>query len=353
MKRIATALVFALTLGTAFAQAPPGCPTVSPNNLFIVWASERGDCTNAAGHCAAGETLTFSFATFGASLACSTYTVRWDFGDGSAPSTSQTSAHRFSQPGVYKVSLLFTNAFQQFTVNATVDVAAPRQRVAPKTTIAPLDEQTLRYVTLGFGSIGASPGDTRQLRLMLPQCCVYSVPVNADVRFSIDPTDYATITTEGSLRISPTAPGGFSFRVYANIENGRRIVSNGVYVDTPESNPLRQEWRQVAEISCSGSELPATAPGLSLLFRSGNQFDAVWYAFEVYKDYWGLYTFDTTAKTITMGILGANYRPPNFKGEGSYDLTTEGGKPTLRLKNIWLGRPRGDTRPPGCGMVFQ
>ncbi|HKO00373.1 MAG TPA: hypothetical protein VJ032_01690, partial [Thermoanaerobaculia bacterium] len=205
-----------------------------------------------------------------------------------------------------------------------------------------------------YGPIEMQPGTTRQLYLQQQQCCVYFVPVRADARFSIDPTPFASIDATGLLTVDSTAPGGLSFRVYADVEHGRRIVSDDVNVDTPESNPLRGSWRQTAEIPCDGSpELPVIGQPLSLQMRGGNRFEAVWLAFEIYKDYWGLYTFDRVAKRVTLGLLAANYQPPAFRGEGTYEITGQGSERRLRLKNIWLGRPHGDTRPPGCGMVFQ
>jgi hypothetical protein len=264
--------------------------------------------------------------------------------------------HRYATSGKYNVALRIATSSQSVVLTSTVTVqSAGRQRVARKASPPPpLDESTLRSVMLEYGSVEMQPGERRRIQLVKQECCVFFTPVIAAATFSIDPTLHATIDSDGVLAVNPSAPGGITLRIYANIENGRRIVSNDVYVDTPESNPLRGYWLQTAEIPCDGSpEIVATSPPLSLGFRSGNRFDAVWVGFEIYKDYWGLYTFDRTAKKVTLGVLSGNYVPPSMRGEGTFDITNEDGWKVLRLRNVWLGRPRGDTRAPACGLVFR
>jgi len=330
----------------------------SPNNLFITFANQRGDCTFMGGRCVAGDDLTFTITPFAFNLSCSAFTVRWDFGDGSAAS-GQNVTHRFAAPGKYSVVATYTNSFQSVALINVVEIVEGnvRQRVARKSSLPSqptLDEQTLRSVILEYGPIDMRPGDSRFVHLLQPQCCVYFGPVYTDVRFSIDPVSFASITADGFLSISSNAPGNVSFRIYADIENGRRIVSNDVNVDTPESNPLRGSWQAVAEIPCDGSaDVPVTGPPALVNIHGGNRFEVVWLPFETYKDYWGLYTFDRTSQKATFGILAGNFLPPNVRGEGSWEITNDGGKRTLRLKNIWLGRMRGDTRPAACGMVLQ
>jgi hypothetical protein len=354
MKIAALALILALSAGSANAE---GCPQLNTHNAVIAWSNDRGDCTTVDSHCLAGDTLTFELVTFSdVNLACSAHSYQWDFSDGNPAATASVVRHRFDEPGVRTISLIVKTAQETvaFTANVNILAAPLRRRVSrPAAPLPPLDERTLQSLILGYGPIDMQPGDTRRLQLMRQQCCVLFVPVIADVRFSIDPVPYATIDADGVLKVAADASGGVTFRVYADIEHGRRIVSNDVFVNTPQSNPLLGGWRQIAEIPCDGSSEIATAyPPLSLEFL-GNRFEAVWFGFEIYKDYWGFYTFDRTSKHVTLAVLYGNYVPPSLRGEGTYDVTNEDGGKTLRLKNMWLGRPRGDSRPPGCGMVFR
>lgn len=236
-------------------------------------------------------------------------------------------------------------------VTATAD---PRRRAAEKTP-PPLDAQTLAGLSLARGGLDLRPGSTARLQLYVLKCCVYAETVQADVRFSVDPQSWATVDpATGVVTVAADAPGGIAFRVYADVEHGRRIVSADVYVDTLASNPLRGGWRQVAEIACgTGVETPVARPIAEFIMRGNHGFEVTWVPFEIYHDYWGLYTFDTASKRVTYGVLSGNYVPPGVRGEGTYEITDNGdGTRTLRLKNIWLGsQDRAQT--PACGMVFR
>jgi hypothetical protein len=231
--------------------------------------------------------------------------------------------------------------------------ARERAVVQPKGR-APLDEPTLNAATLEFGIVEVRPGDRRTLRLTMWQCCVYGVDVPADVRFSMDRTSFATLDADtGYLQISPSAPAHTSFRVYADIEHGRRIVSADVWIDTPASNPLRGSWHETGD-SCN----PFGHPIESLQFRADGTFSVTWTPLEVYTDYWGFYTFDHPSGHISLGIRNGNYIPPVFAGDGQYTITEkDGGGHTLTLRGIYLGSRRGDTPNtiPGllCSATFE
>jgi hypothetical protein len=356
MKFARIAAVLSLFAMSVLADSE-GCPPLTNNNVYMIWSSLSGSCSSqdSGAGCAAYDPIVFGFETFGVNLACSAYTVQWDFGDGTAAANAQRVVHSYA-PGRYNVSVRIASSGYSVVITSSINIQAQgRRRVARKASPPPpLDESTLRSVMLEYGSVEMQPGERRRLQLVKQECCVFFTPVIAVATFSIDPTSYATIDSDGVLAVNPSAPGGITLRVYANIEKGRRIVSNDVYVDTPESNPLRGGWLQTAEIPCDGSpEIVATSPPLSLGFRGGNRFDAVWIGFEIYKDYWGLYTFDRTAKKVTLGVLSGNYVPPSMRGEGTFDIANEDGWKVLRLRNVWLGRPRGDTRAPACGLVFR
>lgn len=224
----------------------------------------------------------------------------------------------------------------------TIGMQARERAVVQPKGRAPLDDFTLKNVQLESWPIEVAPGDQRTLRLVAWHCCWATDEVKADVRFSMDPNDFATIDADtGFLQILPTAPPRQSFRVYADIEHGRRILSADVWIDTPASNPLRGYWQQAGATCFEGHVIH------QLVFRSDGTFSVTWDPFEVYTDYWGYYTFDRPAKgRLSMGIRGGNYVPPAFAGDGQYTITEKDGVRTLVLHGIDFGIRPGETPGP-------
>jgi hypothetical protein len=236
----------------------------------------------------------------------------------------------------------------------TIAVSGRERALAHPRPSAPLDSTTLYAVSLEFGSVGIAPGAGRTLRLYMWHCCVWAEDVKADVRFSMDPNDRATLDPDtGFLKIAPDMTAGTTFRVYADIEHGRRLVSADVYVDSPATNPLLGSWRQTAEIACAGGLRPTTAAISELVFSENRTFSVTWFPFEVYKDYWGFYALDRPAGHLTMGIRSGNYVPKVFSGDGTYSVSEIDGVRTLTLRGLNLGHAQTDAnQEAGCGGVF-
>ena len=233
--------------------------------------------------------------------------------------------------------------------------ALGRQHVVRLPPPSPLDPSTLLAATLEFGSLDLEPGATHVLRLYRWQCCVYPVLVTADVRFYTDPADFVTLEEGlGRLVVSPNAPSDSSFRVYADIEHGRRLISADVHIVSPATNPLLGRWSQIAEVPCDGTfDRPVFQDPLSeLIFSGDHKFSVTWHPFEVYSDYWGTYAFGFLPGRITFAIDRGNYVPPAFRGDGSYTITDNGGNPVLRITGMTFGRYSGDHSAPNCGAVF-
>ena len=96
------------------------------------------------------------------------------------------------------------------------------------------------------------------------------------------------------------------------------------------------------------------APELSvqeLHFDASGGFSVTWIPFEVYKDYWGTYTYDLATGALSLTVEGGNYVPPDVRASAG-SFTFEDRK--LVLRDIWLGTPPGAidavTR---CGHVFE
>jgi len=239
--------------------------------------------------------------------------------------------------------------------------SAARER-AIRPAIPPVSPNLIDYLFFigGESRFGMKPGDERQLQLGYMQCCVYSVPVQAQVFWSVAPVNSGlTVDGSGILRAAPDIEAGQTFLVMANVENGRRILTETVPIWTRESNPLVGYWHQVAETSCFGQDIPSTVPIHEMMFGANGKFSVTWYPFEVYVDYWGTYELDLERRSIRLAVDHGNYVPKDIRGDGMFELeqigTYSDGSPRyrLRLRNVWLGRHQSDAGPAGCGLVFE
>jgi hypothetical protein len=90
-----------------------------------------------------------------------------------------------------------------------------------------------------------------------------------------------------------------------------------------------------------------------LVFDADGTFSVTWFPFEVYKDYWGSYTFDLATGAISLAIEGGNWIPPDFLllKERHPRFRVEGG--VLFLDGLWLGTPAGGNPVTRCGHRFE
>ena len=218
---------------------------------------------------------------------------------------------------------------------------------------SPLDEETLNDLALDMSrTVQMQPGESRQFSLGVIQCCVIFEPVQAQAAWSVSPSRGAHIdAATGVLTVEPTVASGSVFTVSANVENGRRIVSINVHVFTVEANPFAKGmWEKEAQFECdSGKE--ANPPQLirELRFGADGSFSVTWVPFEVYRDYWGSYTYDLEQGTFELTVAGGNYVPRDVDGSGRFSIDDRG---RLNLNEMWLGSPRDSKTPPNCGHRF-
>lgn len=215
-----------------------------------------------------------------------------------------------------------------------------------------LDEDTLNRLSLVMGgTLAMQPGETWEFSPGVVECCYVFEPVDACATWSVSPTDGATIDAEtGVFTVDPGTPSGKVFTVTADVENGRRLVSVDVYVYTPEANPLFGIWREEAQFSCETDEevVPEERIG-ELSFGANGSFSVTWHPFEIYKDYWGTYTFDLNQGTLDLTGAEGNYVPEDLDGSGSWFIDEDG---RLVLRDMWLGAPRGGSGIVNCGHRF-
>ena len=220
-----------------------------------------------------------------------------------------------------------------------------------------LDEATLDKLTLSLErSMALQPGRTHQFALYTFECCVFLEPVKARVSWSVEPKVGGHIDPQSGLfMVDKSTPNGSVFTVSANVENGRKILTTKVHIFTPEANPLVGRWREKAQTRCDVEEV--TVPDLhieELEFRADGTFSVTWVPFEIYKDYWGAYSYDLKQGTIKFVVEGGNYVPSDIDGNGTFEISQSG---QLTLKNIWLGsknseHKKSEDRPAVCKIIF-
>jgi hypothetical protein len=97
-------VITAILLASAVSLGAP-CPTITPQNVFIVWASDDATCSvGSPVPCTAGVPVQFMPVGFGYNFDCYVHTFAWDFGDGFKDSRRNV-VHAFTSPGSYIVTL--------------------------------------------------------------------------------------------------------------------------------------------------------------------------------------------------------------------------------------------------------
>jgi len=220
--------------------------------------------------------------------------------------------------------------------------------------IEALNEDTLNRLELSpgwAGPISMQPGETTTFYVGVVECCYVFRPVVACTTWSVNPPEGASIDRyTGVFVVDPTTPSGSVFTVSANVENGRRVVSTEVHVFTPQANPFVGFWGEEAQFACgTEEEVVPEKRIMELHFRANGTFSVTWTPFEVYKDYWGTYTYDLEKGSLELVATDGNYIPDDMDGSGSFSF--EQGR--LILRDIWLGRPRDGRGLANCGHRFK
>lgn len=189
-------------------------------------------------------------------------------------------------------------------------------------------------------------GESMQLSLGLSGCCYFIIPVSAPATWSIESGAPATLNpATGLLQINEDAPDGASFTIHAG------NLSSTVTVYSLETRPFLGYWREEGQRLCDSSEeRTPTWPIEEIRFLPNGEFSVTWMPFEVYKDYWGTYTFDAETRTITLSVEDGNFIPEGIDGTGTFALDDAG---QLILSDLWLGindmREEPSAPSPGCG----
>ena len=124
-----------------------------------------------------------------------------------------------------------------------------------------------------------------------------------------------------------------------DVEAGTRILLEATYhghsligpveVYRAADNPLVGMWRQ------DGEGCPENSAIQELVFTGGGDFSVTWTPFEVYKDYWGTYTYDPETGAVHLEVESGNQIPEDIVPDGSVIA----GETGLSFEGLSFGTP--------------
>jgi hypothetical protein len=213
-----------------------------------------------------------------------------------------------------------------------------------------LSADTLERLEIAGGeTIQVVPGESRQLQVGAYECCVFFQVYNLPAEWSIDPVEGVTLDPQsGMLEVAADTPHGTSYTVTARLKEAERMLTKTLLVYNPEDNPLVGTWSEAAQLPCGGGAETIPENLLrELVFRADGTMSATWDPFEVYKDYWGRFSYDRQSGTLEISDVEGNYIPADLDPSGSFEIDEKG---DLVLKDMWLGSYQWDEgATPGCG----
>lgn len=144
---------------------------------------------------------------------------------------------------------------------------------------------------------------------------------------------------EGAVTFTRQEDGLPIAEIGADVAPGTRIrldatyngygLSGPVDVFRAADNPLVGMWRQ------DGEDCPAGSAIQELVFTGGGDFSVTWTPFEVYKDYWGTYTYDAETGAMTLEVESGNQVPEDIVPEGTVTVDETG----LHFQTLSFGTP--------------
>jgi hypothetical protein len=215
----------------------------------------------------------------------------------------------------------------------------------------PLDDKKLEQLIISDHT-PVRPGQTIRIRTYLRECCVIETDIkDLCVTWSSEPTAGVQLNPQtGEITVDNAVPAGTQFEVRADVQNGRRVFSSRVTVYTPEHNPFVGRYTEVSQLDCdTGKEFPPALPIKEIEFHADGRFFVTWMPFELYKDYWGTYTYDLKEGTFTVSDISGNYVPADIGSGGTFEFQSG----SLLLKDFFFGSTPstkdGETRKKACG----
>ena len=174
--------------------------------------------------------------------------------------------------------------------------------------------------------LAMEPGQTFQVAAGVLDCCVVTRPVHAEVSWTVEPQEGATIdAANGVFTVDPATAHGSVFTVIADIENGAHKPSAEIAVFTRKMDPFIGTWRE-----------DETGNIGELLFTTDGEYTVTWRMLEFYIDLSGTYEFDTATGAIEFNGEWESIPTAGFSGTGSYRLEPDG---SMILEGICSGGP--------------
>lgn len=214
------------------------------------------------------------------------------------------------------------------------------------------DDETLQRLTLSMDpTIQLQPGENHEFAVGVVECCYFFEEVDVKATWSISPTAGASINPRtGLLRIDKDTPPGSVYTVTAAVHNGRAAPEIDVHIYTLADSPLIGKWKERKQYACNnGEETTPAEPIRELVFDADGTFSVTWFPFEVYRDYWGTYSYENTTGDLRLIIDHGNYIPEDFDGTGNARLDED---QDLILDEVWLGSPSNGKGGSNCGHLF-
>lgn len=150
-----------------------------------------------------------------------------------------------------------------------------------------------------------------------------NIDVDAPVRWEVSPRSGVVLNrVSGTLVIGRKVKDGTVYTISARLMNRSDIKPKKLYVYTRAGNPFAGYWRE------SGGDIR------ELVFSPDGTFSLTVHPFEVYKDYWGRYSYDLRKQSISFFIHGGNKKPEDADLNGFFRFDNAG---DLVLDSIYFG----------------
>ena len=158
-------------------------------------------------------------------------------------------------------------------------------------------------------SLNVSAWQPPGLREEVPPACIDELP-------QVDPKVGAISRKEdGSiwLTIAKSALSPQTVQIDAKLIHTDARARSDLSIYRQAEQPLVGFWRQ--ELSSDQDQPPCRQEQLigEVHFSANGEFTVTRKPFETYKDYWGLYRFDSKTSTLALDVIGGNEIPEGIK----------------------------------------
>lgn len=152
------------------------------------------------------------------------------------------------------------------------------------------------------------------------------------------------------LEIAPDVPPGTIITVTADIENGRRVITQDFETYVPVESSIRETWEEVLQLPCDGREPFVPEPAIrTVAFTLAREFFVDWPSPDLYPDYAGTYTYDERTGALSLSVEWGTRIPDDVDGEGTA-VVADG---QLVLQDMWLGTAPEPVTAAACGHVLE